>query len=82
LVPLVRIEAHARRRAFLGGGGVAGEACYSVHLRPIAILEKGPAGERRIPIRPWTKHSLGGLILAALVIPLLMATAVRLARGR
>jgi hypothetical protein len=49
-------------------------------MRPVAILERDEAGERRIPIEDKTAQALGGLLLAALVIPLLLALAVRLVR--
>jgi hypothetical protein len=49
-------------------------------MRPVAILERSGAGERRIPIQDRTAQLLGGLLLAALVIPALMLLAERVAR--
>jgi len=51
-----------------------------VHLQPVAILERDGEGECCIPIQDKTAQALGGLLLAAFVIPLLLAVAVRLAR--
>lgn len=82
LVPVVRVETDVRRRALVGTGGLAGEGSGFVHMRPVAILERGEAGERRIPIPDRTAQLLGGLLLAALVIPALMLLAERIARRR
>ena len=82
LVPIVRIETDVRRRAFVGVEGVAGAGSGFVHLRPIAILERSGAGERRISVRDRTSQWLGGLLLAALVIPVLMLIAERIVRRR
>lgn len=82
LVPVVRVETDVRRRALVGASGLAGEGSGFVHMRPVAILERGEAGERRIPIHDRTAQLLGGLLLAALVIPALMLLAERIARRR
>jgi uncharacterized spore protein YtfJ len=82
LVPVVRVEADVRRRAFVGAGGLAGEGAGFVHVRPVAILERSAAGERRIPILDRTAQLLSGLLLAALVIPALMLLAELIARKR
>lgn len=82
LVPVVRVETDVWRRAFVGASGLAGEGSGFVHMRPVAILERGEAGERRIPIPDRTAQLLGGLLLAALVIPALLLLAERIARRR
>lgn len=79
LQPLVRIESYAQRQASVGGTGLAGLGYHRVHMRPVAIVERSMAGERRIPIRDRTMQAIGGLLLAAFTIPLLLALAVRLA---
>jgi len=79
LVPLVRVTTYARRRAFIGNDRLAGQGWGFVRLRPVAIVERGEAGERRIPIQDKTAQALSGLLLAAFIIPLLLAVAVRLA---
>jgi len=88
LVPQVAVTSGGRRRAFVGREGISGRGWGFVRMRPVALLERseGPAlsevegSGRRIPIRDTTAQALGGLLLAALVIPLLLALAVRLAR--
>jgi len=80
LVPLVRVTSRVRRRAFVGSDGVGAQGWGFVRMRPIAILERDGAGERRIPIEDKTAQVVGGLLLAAFIIPLLLALAVRLTR--
>jgi hypothetical protein len=80
LVPLVQVTTYARRHAFIGSDRLAGRGGGFVRLRPIAILERDAAGEHRIPIHNRTARALGGLLLAALIIPLLLALAVHLTR--
>jgi uncharacterized spore protein YtfJ len=82
LVPVVRVETDVQRRAFVGTSGLAGEGSGFVHMRPVAVLERSVEGERRIPIYDRTAQLLGGLLLAALVIPALMLLAERIARRR
>ena len=88
LVPLVRVTGRVRRQAFVGSDRVGAQGWGFVRMRPVAILERDEAlalsdaegCERRIPIEDKTAQSLGRLLLAALVIPLLLALAVRLVR--
>ncbi len=80
LVPQVRVTAYARRRALVGADRLGGQGGGFVHMRPIAILERGPSGERRIPIQDRTDQFLNGMLLAAAIIPMLLAGAVLLAR--
>ncbi len=56
LTPLVQVTSYAkggrtRDGAFGGGGGF-------VRLRPLAILETGPTGTRRIPVRDVTSAAV------------------------
>jgi len=80
LVPVARVTTYARRQALVGSSQLSGQGWGFVQLRPVAILERSEAGERRILIRDKTAQMLGGLLLAAFIIPLLLALAVRLAR--
>ena len=80
LVPLVRVTTRVQRRALVGTERVSGGGWGAVRLRPVAVLERTEEGERRIPIRDKTAQALGGFLLAAFIIPLLLAVAVRLAR--
>ncbi len=80
LVPLVRVTSRVRRHVFVGADRLAGGGWGFVRLQPVAILERGGGDERRIPIQDRTAQVLGGLLLAAFIIPLLLAAAVRLTR--
>ena len=80
LVPLVRVTTYARRQARLGADDVAGQGRGFVHMRPVAILERSDRGQRQIPIRDKTAQALSGLLLAAVIIPLLLMLAARLVR--
>jgi hypothetical protein len=82
LVPMVRVTTHGRRRATVGPDRLAGQGWGFVRLQPIAILERSESGEECVPIRNRTAEVLGGLLLAAFIIPLLLGVAVRLARTR
>lgn len=81
MVPVVRVTTRGRRRAFVSPDRLAGQGWGFVRLQPIAILERSESGERRVPIRDRTAEVLGGLLLAAFIIPLLLGVAVRLARA-
>ena len=78
LIPLVRVRSRVRRRAIVGTHHVAGQGSGSVCMRPIAILERGEAGERRLPIHDRTAQVLAGVLVAMLLVPLLAGLAVRL----
>jgi hypothetical protein len=80
LVPLVRVTTYGRRRAFVGTDRLAGQVWGFVRMRPVAILERGGAGERRLPVQDKTVQAISGFLLAAFIIPLLLAVAVRMAR--
>lgn len=80
LVPLVRMTAYVRRRAFVGSDRLDGQGWGFVQMHPVAILERSQGKERRIPIRDKTTRALSGLLLAAFIIPLLLLLAVHLAR--
>lgn len=80
LIPLARVTTYARRRAHIGSGRLSGQGWGFVHLHPVAIVERSEAGERRFPIRDRTAQMIGGVVLAAIIIPLLLALAARLVR--
>jgi len=82
LAPVVRVTSHVQRHATVGSQSLAGQGWHTVHLRPVAVLERSSAGERIIPIHDRTRQIMGGLLLAALVIPMLLALATRLARSK
>jgi hypothetical protein len=80
LLPVVRVTTHGRRRAFIGSDRVTGQGRVLVSMRPLAVIERSQMGERQIRIPDRTAQLVGGLCLAAFIIPLLLALAVRLMR--
>jgi hypothetical protein len=70
IVPLVRVTRRVQRRASLHSDRVGGQGYGLVTMRPIAVLDNGKDGERH-QIRNETARAIGGLVLAALLIPLL-----------
>ena len=80
LIPIVQMTSYARRYALVGTNRLACRGGGFAHLRPVAVVERDEEGERQLPIQDRTKYILSGLLLAAFIIPLLMAVAVRLAR--
>jgi len=80
LVPLVRVTTYARRQARVRAGNVAGQGWGFVQMHPVAILERNVRGERHLPIRDRTAQTMGGLLLAAVIVPLLLMLAARLMR--
>ena len=79
LVPLVQVTTRGQRRALVSADRVTGEGWGLVRLRPVAVLERSQEGERRLPIQDRTAQWLGGFLLAAFIVPLLLGVAVRLA---
>jgi hypothetical protein len=80
LVPLVRVTTYARRQARVGADDLAGLGWGFVQMRPVAVLERTDRGERRMPIRDKTAQAMSGLLLAAVIVPLLLMLAARLVR--
>lgn len=80
LVPLVRVTSRGHRRAHVGNERLDGMGWGFVHMRPIALLERDDADERRIPIQNETDRALTGLLVAAIIIPVVAIVSMLLAR--
>ena len=80
LVPLVRVTSRAKRRAHLRGDTLGGRGYGFVHMRPVAILDKGQDGEQRHQIPNATTRFLFWLASVALAIPPLVFVSVQLIR--
>jgi uncharacterized spore protein YtfJ len=82
LVPVARVTTHLRRHALIGSDRLAARGWGFVRMQPIAIVEQSEEGKRHMPIQDKTHQALSGFLLAAFIIPLLLAVAVHLARKR
>ena len=70
LVPVVRILSFGRARATVGTRGISGLGAGSVWIRPVAVVEETPEGERRIPITDGTGATVRALLGGALGLAL------------
>lgn len=80
LIPMVRVRHVVRRLAVVGRDRLAGYGWSGTHLKPIAIVERSPEGERRIPIPDHAERTRVWVLFIALLAPLvtvLTAWAVR-----
>jgi hypothetical protein len=75
-----RVEAHVRRRALVGTNRLAAECQGTVVVRPVAIIERSGAGERRLPIRDAGTRALSFLALVAVLAPVLVLLAALMRR--
>jgi uncharacterized spore protein YtfJ len=69
LIPLARIVSLGNARATIGSRGIGGWAGGAAWIKPLAVLEETPAGERRIPIADRTAATIRRqLAMAAIVV--------------
>ena len=81
LIPVVRIVSFGKAKAIIGNGRSSGRAVGFVWVKPQAVLEAGPEGERRIPITDATASAVYSLLGLALAITF-VSVAVRWLGGR
>ena len=82
VVPEAQVTWCLRRRATIGTRQSLGWGAGMVSIRPTALVERGPMGTRRIPIRDETTRLLAGLAAGAVFVWFLAEAAVRLATNR
>jgi uncharacterized spore protein YtfJ len=70
LIPVVRFVSWGRARATIGTRGVWGWGGGFVRIRPLAVLEETPHGERRVAIVDSSAAAARGLLGATLVVTL------------
>jgi uncharacterized spore protein YtfJ len=80
LVPVVRVTSRVKRRAVLRDEGVGGWGYGAVHMRPVAVLERGENSQLRHSIHNESARTIRWLILVAVLIPWLAALLVTLSR--
>jgi uncharacterized spore protein YtfJ len=79
IIPEARVTSRLARSATVGTEGVWGWGGAWVHIRPTAVIERGPDGERRIPVQDETTRLLVGLAAGAVFVFFLAKIAERLA---
>jgi hypothetical protein len=82
IVPEALVTAWLKRSATIGMDSVRGWGAGWVNIQPTAVIERGPDGERRIPVRDATTRLLIGLAAGAVFVLFLAQIAERLATHR
>jgi len=82
IIPEAQVTSWLQRRATIGTHSSSGWGLGMVSIRPQALVERGPMGTRRIPIRDETMRMLAGLAAGAVFVWFLAEVAVRLATNR
>lgn len=80
LVPVARVVSLGRARASIGTHRLEGHSWGATYVKPLAVLERTPRGERRIAVRDGTARALLAMYLAAVGITLFFAAIRWLAR--
>jgi uncharacterized spore protein YtfJ len=70
LVPVVRIVAFGKARATIGTHRIGGIGSGFVRIRPLAVLEETPEGERRIVVTDGTATAIRGLFGVVVTVTL------------
>ena len=73
LIPVVRIVSFGKARATVGTQRIGGRGSGFVWIRPLAVLEETPKGERRIAVTDGTAAAVRGLLGVAVAITLSLA---------
>jgi hypothetical protein len=81
-VPEARLTALTAREALIGAGGTRVLGVRLERVRPTALIEQIPGGERRHPIPDATARRLAALLLAALATPWMVHALVARIAGR
>ena len=76
LIPVVRVVSFGQARGTVGTRHVGGRGGGFVWIKPLAVIEVTPDGERRIPIQDGTAAATRGMLVAAISMTLLF-TAIR-----
>ena len=80
LVPVVKMRSLIRRQATFGTDGSGGGGGGLVWLQPEAIVERRPDGtEERFSITDETGTAIRGMLIGAMVLPIVYAFVVSLA---
>ena len=81
LIPLARVVSLGKASATVGNGRIAGRGGGFAWVKPLAVLEATPTGERRIELQDGPARALRDMLAYAVAIGLL-CTAIRWLVGR
>ncbi len=81
LIPVARIISFGKANATVGTTQVSGGGGGFVWVKPLAVLEVTPAGERRIGLHDSTAAAIRSMLVAAIVVAV-FASAIRLLARR
>jgi hypothetical protein len=82
LIPLVRVVSLGKARASIGTHRLEGRGWGLAYVKPLAMVEEIPGGERRVAVRDGTARALQSVYLAAVLATLILAGARWVARKR
>ncbi|MFQ6014267.1 MAG: hypothetical protein ACE5NP_02340 [Anaerolineae bacterium] len=82
IIPEARVLSGGRVKGVVGARGVGGAGSGFVLIQPVAVVERGPTGTRRLRIYDLTLIVLAAMFLVALLLPILLGFVVRLTQGR
>ena len=76
LIPLARVVSFGKASATVGKRQVGGRGGGFAWIKPLAVLEVTPTGERRIDLRDESSEAIRGMLAYAVAIGL-FCTAIR-----
>jgi len=82
LIPVVRVVSFGRAQATIRRGGYSGWGWGFAWIRPVAVIEEAPRGQRRIEIVDGTAVAVRRLIWLAVGITMAFAMVRRSVRRR
>ena len=74
LIPEARVVSFGKARGTIGDRQVSGRGGGFVWIKPLAVIEVTPDGERRIPIQTGTAAAMRGMLSVTIVMTLLLTT--------
>ncbi len=82
LVPVVRRTVGVTRKAVVGSNSVSAQGGGFVCLHPVGVVVEREGEETILPIPDRTRQTLLGMLVAAIVVPLLLSLGVWMGRKK
>ena len=82
LIPEARVISFGKARGTVGDRQVSGRGGGFVWIKPLAVIEVTPTGERRIPIQAGTAAAMRRMLTVTIAMMLLLTTIRWLVRWR